>query len=99
MARHGVLIHVSYALRKGVDQDKSFRETVKRARVLLLCSAAGGPVTGDDTMDWITAAVLAVMVLASVTVHVITGGSVAVGLCRDIALCSVKAKIARTPLT
>jgi hypothetical protein len=92
-------MNLSYALRKGVDQDKSFREAVRRARVLLLFSEAGGTVTGDDAMDWITAAVLAVMVLASVTVHAMTGGSVAVGFRREIPFRSVKAKIARTPRT
>jgi len=50
-------------------------------------------------MDWITAAVLVVMVLASVTVHAMIGGSVAVGLRRDIPFRSVKATMARTPLT
>jgi hypothetical protein len=62
-------------LRKGVDQDKSFREAVRRARVRLLCSEVGGPITGDDTMAWITAVLLAGMVLAGVTVHAMTGGA------------------------
>jgi hypothetical protein len=51
----------------------------EESKSLLLCSEAGGPVTGDDAMDWITPAVLAVMGLASVTVHAMTGGSVVVG--------------------
>jgi hypothetical protein len=67
--------------------------------VLLLCFEAGGPVTGDDAMAWITAVVLAGMVLAGVTVHAMAGGSVVVGLHRDIPLRSVKATLARTPLT
>ena len=43
--------------------------------MLLLCFEAGGPVTGDDAMAWITAVVLAGMVLAGVTVHALTGGA------------------------
>jgi hypothetical protein len=50
-------------------------------------------------MAWITAVVLAGMVLAGVTVHAMAGGSVVVGLHRDIPLRSVKATLARTPLT
>ena len=67
--------------------------------MLLLCFEAGGPVTGDDAMAWITAVVLAGMGLAGVTVHALTEGSVVVGLRRDIPLRAVKATLARTPLT
>jgi hypothetical protein len=45
-------------------------------------------------MEWITAEVL-----AGVTIHAMTGGSVVVGLRRDIPLRAVKVTMARTPLT
>ena len=67
--------------------------------MLLLCSEAEGPVTGDDAMDWITAVVLVGMALARVTVHAMTGGSVAVGLRQDIPFRSGKATMVRRPLT
>jgi len=92
-------MNLSHALRRGVDQEKSFREAVRRARVPLLSSEARGTVTGDDAISWITAMVLAVTGLASVTVHAMTGGSVAAGFRREIAFRSVTAKIARTHLT
>ena len=74
MARHGVLMNLSRALRRGVDEEQSFREALRRARVPLLFSEVRAPVTGDDAMDWRIATVLAVMVLASVMVHTMIGG-------------------------
>ena len=43
-------MHFSHALRRGVDQEKSLREAVRRAIVPLLSSEARGTVTGDDAM-------------------------------------------------
>jgi hypothetical protein len=43
-------MNFSHALRRGVDQEKSLREPVRREIVLLLSSEARGTATGDDAM-------------------------------------------------